>query len=353
METRVQPQKRSRRSKRLGAKKIALFNHKGGVGKTTLTINIASALAADGKTVLLIDADPQCNLTSFYLEEPALEQLLSDSEDGEGGTLWSAIKPVVDGRGGIKEISEVPLLNDDDSERGIFVLPGDVLLSEYEEALPDAWTQCFAQRTRGYDVMTALAQVVDRTAARIGADICLYDVGPNVGPLNRAVLLDCDYFVTPVAPDLFSLRALSTVGRSVAKWIDGWRTIRSLANESDQERIFMGMPAYLGYITSAYKVRSGREATNPHSEWELKIAPRVKNRIVRILEEIDAKLVPQGGNKVGEVKHFQSLAAEAQHYGVAIGELRGLVNPGNYGQIDEAAYEFAELAREICRRAGL
>jgi cellulose biosynthesis protein BcsQ len=42
-------------------KKIALFNHKGGVGKTTLTVNIADALAKSDKRVLLVDADPQCN----------------------------------------------------------------------------------------------------------------------------------------------------------------------------------------------------------------------------------------------------------------------------------------------------
>ena len=60
-------------------KKIALFNHKGGVGKTTLTVNIADALASLGKTVLLVDADPQCNLTSFYLEESMLEKMLEES----------------------------------------------------------------------------------------------------------------------------------------------------------------------------------------------------------------------------------------------------------------------------------
>jgi cellulose biosynthesis protein BcsQ len=53
-------------------KKIALFNHKGGVGKTTLTVNISNAMAEAGKRVLLVDADPQCNLTSFYLEESTL-----------------------------------------------------------------------------------------------------------------------------------------------------------------------------------------------------------------------------------------------------------------------------------------
>ncbi|MHC2019263.1 ParA family protein [Methylobacterium sp. CM6247] len=62
-------------------KKIALFNHKGGVGKTTLTINIADALSDLGKTVIIADADPQCNVTSFYVEEDSLERLLGESDD--------------------------------------------------------------------------------------------------------------------------------------------------------------------------------------------------------------------------------------------------------------------------------
>ena len=50
-------------------KTLALFNHKGGVGKTTLSVNVADTLVDLGFRVLMVDADPQCNLTSFYLEE--------------------------------------------------------------------------------------------------------------------------------------------------------------------------------------------------------------------------------------------------------------------------------------------
>jgi cellulose biosynthesis protein BcsQ len=49
--------------------KIALFNHKGGVSKTTTTFNLGWMLADKGKRVILVDTDPQCNLTGMALGE--------------------------------------------------------------------------------------------------------------------------------------------------------------------------------------------------------------------------------------------------------------------------------------------
>jgi cellulose biosynthesis protein BcsQ len=328
-------------------KTLSFFNHKGGVGKTTLTVNVADALVDSGLSVMLIDADPQCNLTSFFLDEKKLDELLGESDDVNGGTLWSAIKPVVDGKGPIKEVDAYEI------RENLYLCPGDVLLADYEEELPAAWTGSFARKGRDYDVMCALSKASREIGIRYGVDVIIYDVGPNVGPLNRTILLDSDYFTTPVAADLFSLRALSTVGRSVARWIGDWKTVRGLASPEAQKSLLHGMPVYLGYITSAYKVSSGRTSTRPHEYWEGKIAPRVRDRVVDALRAVDPALVPNATNKLAAIKDFHSLAPQAQEYGLAIGKLRGHVNSGYNAQIQEAENEFHDLAREVRKRMGV
>ena len=328
-------------------KTLSFFNHKGGVGKTTLSVNVADALVDLGVRVLMVDADPQCNLTSFFLEEKQLDELLGESDDADGETLWSAIKPVVDGKGPIKKVEAFEV------REGLFLCPGDVLLADYEEELPAAWTGSFARKARDYDVMCALSRASREMGNRYEVDLVIYDVGPNVGPLNRTILLDSDFFTTPVAADLFSLRALSTVGRAVARWINDWKTVRGLATPADRKELLKGMPVYLGYITSAYKVSSGRNSTRPHEYWEGKIAPRVRDRVADPLRAVDPSLVPFATNKLAAIKDFHSLAPQAQEYGLAIGKLRGMVNSGYNEQVAEAGAEFDSLAREIKKRMGL
>ena len=128
--------------------RITIYNHKGGVGKTTLAVNIAFALSSLRKSVLLIDSDPQCNLTSYLLPDDVVDDLLDHSNDQDGKTIWSAVKPVIDSTGsvrlvGLTEIGDVSLL------------PGDIRLSEFEEFLERClgrWIQKTYGRVAGHFV---------------------------------------------------------------------------------------------------------------------------------------------------------------------------------------------------------
>jgi len=102
--------------------RITIFNHKGGVGKTTLTANIAFALSSLGKSVLLVDSDPQCNLTSYLLSDDVVDDLLDRSNDPGGGTIWTAVKPVLDNTG-VGRLVDPTMIGD------VALLPGDIRLS--------------------------------------------------------------------------------------------------------------------------------------------------------------------------------------------------------------------------------
>src|SRR5258706_94257 len=109
--------------------RLALYNHKGGVGKTTLTINLAYALAGMGKKVLLVDSDPQCNLTSYLVENDVVDSWLDTSETKDGKTIWSALWPFLHKRRDLKIIEPF------ERAEGVFLLPGDIRLSNYEQNL--------------------------------------------------------------------------------------------------------------------------------------------------------------------------------------------------------------------------
>jgi len=121
------------------AVRIALYNHKGGVGKTTLTMNIACALCHLGKHVLLVDSDPQCNLTSYLIEDGVVNYMLDHSDSKGGQTLWTAVKPIVDADGGVQPIDAI-----ETGIEGLSLLAGDIRLAEFEKSLDDLWRDCLA-----------------------------------------------------------------------------------------------------------------------------------------------------------------------------------------------------------------
>lgn len=318
------------------AKRITIFNHKGGVGKTTLTVNIASAIAAKGKSVLLVDSDPQCNLTSYLLADDVVDDLLDHSEDPGGATIWSAIKPIFDRIGVGKHIEPQEIGE-------IALIPGDIRLSEFEETLGEAWTDSFRRRLGGLQAVSAISTLVSNLDAEKHFDYVFFDTGPNIGALNRVLLLDSDFFIVPVACDLFSVRALATLGTALSRWINDADTIASIA--PDNAPTLSGRPVFLGYIPQRFKVY-GRAMAQQPAMYFRQIRRRVFADVSSVLRRMDASLAPPSkvDPKVGAVKDYASLAQAAQREGVPIWKCTSYVR---HEEQQEAKLAFDRIADYI------
>jgi cellulose biosynthesis protein BcsQ len=325
--------------KRAPARRITVFNHKGGVGKTTLTYNIAAQLAELGKKVLLVDSDPQCNLSAYVIDGEYLDFLLDHSDDADGQTVWTALKPIVEATGPLHSIKPFEVLPE------LYLLPGDIRVSDFEADLNDFWRECLQRKRRGFHGTVALSELVNAVCLEYGIDFVFYDSGPNIGPLNRVILLDCDYFIVPAALDLFSVRALKTLGRSLFSWLSDWKTISELA-PADMYML-PGRPKFLGYLPQGFSVYRERVVKN-QSRYLSLLEDNIQANILSLLKEFDVG-VKGAPSKLGDVKDFGALVAASQTEGVPIYSVK---TAGNPDQRAAAKSAFRDIAERIIKQAG-
>src|SRR5438552_10198801 len=114
------------------AKRIALFSHKGGVSKTTTTFNVGWMLAEKGYRVVVVDADPQCNLSGLILGFSAEPEFESFYQRESQRNLRSALAPAFESQPRAIEPVECVAVTE---RPGLFLLPGHIRLSEYEVTL--------------------------------------------------------------------------------------------------------------------------------------------------------------------------------------------------------------------------
>jgi len=156
---------------------IALANQKGGVGKTTTTLNIGAALADLGRRVLMVDLDPQASLTLATIGESPNRNIAAVLGDSKPGNMKmdAIIKPV------------------GDSGR-LFIAPGDLTLAAAELGL--------VQRL-GRETILKKA-----LATMTGFDVVLIDCSPSLGLLVVNALAAADAVITPTLPTALDLRGL-------------------------------------------------------------------------------------------------------------------------------------------------
>ncbi len=162
---------------------------------------------------------------------------------------------------------------------------------------------------------------------------------------NRAILLDCDYFIVPAACDVFSVRALKTLGKTLASWIKKWQTIAK--TPPDGAPTLPGKPVLLGFILQGFKVYGGgmaRPAAKYRAQFERRLVPDLLNP----LRALDSSLAPSTATaaRLGEIKDLTSLVQQSLEQRVPLWNVFG----GPRYQLDDARMMFSRIAAEVIKR---
>lgn len=329
-------------------KSLVFFNNKGGVGKTTLTFNLAHMLARQGPRVVVLDYDPQCNISAILLDDWDLAEIWEADKPGE--TVKNCLDLVRRGKG---DIVPPQLRNVAD---GLWLLPGHLELSRFEQTLAEGFAKTLGvDNERALDLTTALDLLSNLAAEAVGADILLVDVGPSLGALNRAALLACDHVVLPVAPDLFSLQGLRNVGPTLREWRKDWQTVRERGLQGKaQEQLPPHDFMPLGYVVQQHLARADRPVTG-YRRWAEQIPSDYREYVLAEPKPPQGMTMEQDPHRLAMIPHYASLVPIAQQARKPIFDLKQVdgISGGQLQAVARCRKGFEGIARTLMERIGI
>ena len=294
--------------------KIAFFNHKGGVSKTTSAYHLAWMLTNKNKRVLLVDADSQCNLTLLALGDSEFERFY---QQNPFQNIKSALSSAFESKPEL--IKPVDCIKVKENEK-LLLLPGSFELSEYEVQLGVSF-----QLSHSFSTMKNLPgsfnYLIEKTAEKNNIDIVIIDMNPSLSAINQDLLIISDYFIVPTSPDYFSIMAINSLARILPRWEHWAKQARTMFDEATYQ-LPKNTPKFLGYTVNDFNIKSG-EPTIGFQKIMENIDETVKNILIPNMNKEGMLLAPEyyGDYCLGKISSFNTLTAKFQQYGVPIFEL--------------------------------
>lgn len=324
-------------------KSISVFNNKGGVGKTTLTYHVGYSLSELGYRVLMIDADPQCNLTIYSLDQNKIHNIWSEEDRfidvgfesskkemssrkfndflGSPRSVHLLLKPTEEGTGDIDVLPPPVKLS-----KTLDILPGRLTLHLYEEKIAERWAGTYRGDPLAIRTVTKLRELGQRYAEHYGYDFIIFDTSPSLGSLNKVVISTVDGFFIPASPDLFSLYGIRNIGKSLGLWKAEFNIIYKLISDEKRNSFPKNFVTLLGYTIYNAKKYSGVnnkwDLAHAHFNYAKQIPKTIRKHLSEDLRShLSSELLDRPIGDTSVMHTHNTFPAMAQHYHVPMWEV--------------------------------
>jgi cellulose biosynthesis protein BcsQ len=302
---------------------ISLFNNKGGVSKTTTTFHLSWMLAEKGYKVLMIDTDPQCNLTGLCLSLAGSSDIEDFYEHSGTDNIKDALDPAFSGIP--RELSPAKCFEFPNREN-LYLLPGHIDFSQFDVTMGIAQELTGSMRLSS-NIPGAIHHLIKITAEEYGFDYVIIDMSPSVTATNANLLMQSDFFLVPCSPDYFCNMAIN----SLVNIIPLWKRIydRLQTNEVFQHVEYempSTRPLFIGTIMQRYRPKNGSPARSFQS-WIDRINENVSNHLAPTLQScgmmVDAQVLRRMSDNgipfnLINISDFNGLIAQSQKYNVPV-----------------------------------
>lgn len=240
---------------------MSIYNYKGGVFKTPLSINIATSLVKSGYRTMLVDADSQCNLTTFFPETDVsgASGASGANDQPEADVGMDSDEPLI-GRHPINRDAQpvehfthhdnmqhnirtmVQQFQESDDKvlqlpapyvvpnynENLLLLPGSYYITQLDDELGEIRGSLAADNTLNFPTRTnryvgAFRKMINTMISEWQLDYVIVDCAPANSSLNKIIAMTSDYILPVAFPDLFSTRSVQELLTNVLpSWYD-WR----------------------------------------------------------------------------------------------------------------------------------
>ncbi|WP_083866906.1 ParA family protein [Frankia sp. ACN10a] len=293
-----------------------MFNNKGGVSKTTTCFNLGWMLAERGHTVVMMDADPQCNLTGMVMDLTQGDDLADFYRKNPGRNIKDALEPAFKSRP--RPLKAMDCVEVEGRER-LFLMPGHVGLAEDEVSLGIA--QQLSESVQALkNIPGSFGHLISLTANRYKADYVLLDLSPGLGSINQNLVTTANHVIIPASPDVFSVMAIDSLARVIPQWVNWARRAAELEALSSADYPFPDPNlTFLGVVIQRYRLKNGKPAKAFETYFnELDAAivdtlvPALRKSDIMLPDEKYVAAQMEGGYRIASISDFHSLIAVSQ-----------------------------------------